>query len=215
MLEPHSRRITSASLMRPDDEKEQNLLERIRRGDRGACDECIRQHAPGVFRVALRLLRNEAEAEDVMQETFLNAFRGIGRFDGRATLRTWLYRIAYNAAMMRLRRASPEFVSVDDISESGERTSVPKELFDWRSVPEQELETVELRSEMERAIQALPGTLRAVFVMRELEGLSTDEAASALDVTAEVVKTRLHRARLQLREKLSAYFATRGPATQG
>ncbi len=195
---------------------ERELMERIRKGDREACDECIRQHAAGVYRVALRLVRNSAEAEDVMQETFLNAFKGIHRFDGRASLRTWLFRIAHNAALMRLRRPAPEFVPVEDmndISESG--TPVPRELFDWRAVPEREFATAELRSEMERAIEKLPARLRAVFVMRELEGLSTEETASALDLTAETVKTRLHRARLLLREKLSEFFAFRKPATQG
>jgi RNA polymerase sigma-70 factor (ECF subfamily) len=201
--------------MKPDAYQEVELLKRIRAGDKSACDECILQHAPGVFRLALRLVKNEAEAEDVMQESFLNAFRGIGRFDGRSTLRTWLYRIAYNAAMMRLRRAHPEFVAMDEISESGaDGTTVPKELFDWRGVPEHQFETAELRLQMERAIRDLPGSLRAVFVMRELEGLSTDETASALEVTAEVVKTRLHRARLRLREKLSAYLASTTPAIQ-
>jgi RNA polymerase sigma-70 factor, ECF subfamily len=201
--------------MKPDTHQELELLKRIRAGDKAACDECILQHAPGVFRLALRLVKDEAEAEDVMQETFLNAFRGIGRFDGRSTLRTWLYRIAYNAAMMRLRRAHPEFVAMDEITESGaDGTAVPKELFDWRGVPEQQFETAELRLQMETAIRDLPGSLRAVFVMRELEGLSTDETASALEVTAEVVKTRLHRARLRLREKLSAYLASTTPATQ-
>src|SRR5512147_581554 len=189
----------------PSAEDDKELLESIRRGDRGACDQCIRQHAPGVFRLALRLMRNEAEAEDVVQETFLNAFRGIAGFDGRATLRTWLYRIAFNTAMMRLRRAGPELVPFDALTENGSGSAaVPQQLFDWRSIPEQEFETAELRSEMERAIRDLPAGLRAVFVMRELEGLSTDETAVALEVTTDVVKTRLHRARLRLREQLSS-----------
>lgn len=189
-------------------EKDRAILERIRAGDRSACDDCIRQHATGVYRLALRLMRNEAEAEDVMQETFLNAFKGIGRFDGRSELRTWLYRIAYNAAMMRLRRAQPEFVSVDEALEPEDGTPLPRQLFDWSRVPEQDLEKAELRAEMEKAIQEMPEKLRSVFVMRELEELSTEETAQALGMKAESVKTRLHRARLWLRERLSEYFAS-------
>jgi RNA polymerase sigma-70 factor, ECF subfamily len=194
--------------MRIEDTRETGLLERIRSGDRSACDECIVEHAPGVFSLALRLVRNKAEAEDVMQETFLSAFRGIDRFDGRSSLRTWLYRIAYNAAMMRLRRAHPEFVTMEEIGEGAEAgTSLPRQLFDWRDVPERQLATAELRARMEHAIRQLPEILRAAFVMRELEGLSTSDTAAALDVSAEVVKQLLHRARLQLRESLSDYFA--------
>ncbi len=193
-------------------EEDQNLLDRIRAGDRLACDDCIRRHAPGIFRLALRLMRNEAEAEDVMQETFLNAFKGINRFDGRSELRTWLYRIAYNAAMMRLRRSKPEFVSLDEASEQEDGTPIPKQLHDWTRLPEQELQKAELRAEMEKAIGELPEKLRTVFVMRELEELSTEETAKALSLKTEAVKTRLHRARLWLRERLGGYFAS---AAQG
>jgi RNA polymerase sigma-70 factor (ECF subfamily) len=196
-------------------EEDRVLLERIRAGDKAACDDCIRQHAPGVYRLALRLMRNEAEAEDVMQETFLNAFKGIHRFDGRAALRTWLYRIAYNAALVHLRRPKPEFLTVEEASEPEDGTPVPQQLFDWSRLPEQELERAELRAQMEGAIRELPEKLRAVFVMRELEDLSTEETAEALGVKIEVVKTRLHRARLRLRERLSAYLASEAPASQG
>lgn len=196
------------------DEKDRALLERIRAGDRTACDDCIRQHAAGVYRVALRLMRNEAEAEDVMQETFLNAFKGIDRFDGRAGLRTWLYRIAYNTALMRLRRRQPEFVSVDEALEPEDGSPVPQQLFDWSRIPERDFEKAELRAEMEKAIHELPEKLRAVFVMRELEELSTEETAQALGMKIEAVKTRLHRARLLLRERLSDYLALNVPETR-
>ena len=190
------------------DEGERALLERIRAGDRFACDDCVRQHSPGVYRLALRLMRDEAEAEDVMQETFLSAFKGIHRFDGRATLRTWLYRITYNAALMRLRGPKHEFLSVDDAGKPEDGSPIPQQLFDWSRLPEQQLENAELRSEMEKAIKDLPEKLRVVFVMRELEELSTEETAKALGVKAEAVRSRLHRARLWLRERLSVYLAS-------
>jgi RNA polymerase sigma-70 factor (ECF subfamily) len=189
-------------------EKDKALLARIRAGDKQACDDCIRQHAPGIYRLALRLVRDGHEAEDVMQEAFLNAFKAIDKFDGRSELRTWLYRIAYNAAMMRFRRKQPEFVPVDLASEPEDGTPVPQELYDWGMLPQQELEKAELRAEMERAIQELPEKLRVVFVMRDMEELSTEETADALGVKQEAIKTRLHRARLRLRDRLSAYFAS-------
>jgi RNA polymerase sigma-70 factor (ECF subfamily) len=188
-------------------DQERALLDRIRAGDKSACDECVRLHADGIYRLALRLMRNEAEAEDVMQDAFLSAFRAIDKFDGRSTLRTWLYRIAYNAAVMRLRKRQPAQVSLDEAGDQLNGASLPQAFFDWSSLPNRELERAEVREEMERAIGELPPRLRAVFVMRELEELSTEETAKALDVTEETVKTRLHRARLRLRERLTAYFS--------
>jgi RNA polymerase sigma-70 factor (ECF subfamily) len=182
------------------------LLERIRAGDKAACAECIEQHAPAVYRVALRLMGDESEAEDVVQETFLSAFRSIDRFEGRAGLSTWLFRIAHNAALMRLRRAEPSFVSVDESDGGDGGAGVPRQLFDWCCLPEQDFATAEARAELERAVRELPEKLRTVFILRELEGLSTEDTAGALDLSAEAVKTRLHRARLWLRERLSGYY---------
>ena len=187
------------------------LLARIRAGDKAACAECIERHSPEVYRLALRLTRNEAEAEDVVQETFLSAFKGIDQFDGRANLRTWLYRIAHNAALMRLRGAKADLVSIDDASEPEDGAPVPQVLFDWCCLPEPEMDRAEVRAELEQALGEMPEKLRAVIVMRELEGMSTQAAAEALEVSAEVVKTRLRRARLWLRERLSAYFVHRPP----
>lgn len=193
---------------------ERTLLARIRAGDKAACAECIEQHSPEVYRLALRLTRNEAEAEDVVQETFLSAFKGIDQFDGRAQLRTWLYRIAYNTALMRHRRAEPEQVPVDEASEPEDGAMVPQALFDWCCLPEPELDRAEVRAELERAIKAMPEKLRAVFVMRELEELSTEAAAEALGVSEEVVKTRLRRGRMWLRERLTGYFSLKAPAME-
>jgi RNA polymerase sigma-70 factor (ECF subfamily) len=193
---------------------EQALLARIRAGDKAACAECIEQHSPEVYRLALRLMRNEAEAEEIVQETFLSAFMGIDRFDGRASLRTWLYRIAYNTALMRHRRPEPEQVSVDEASDAEEGAVVPQALFDWCCLPEPELDRAEVRAELESAIRAMPEKLRAVFVMRELEELSTEAAAEALGVSEDVVKTRLRRGRMWLRERLAGYFSLKAPAME-
>jgi RNA polymerase sigma-70 factor (ECF subfamily) len=186
---------------------EQAFVRRLQAGDKAACAQCVELHSPGVYRLALRLLGDEAEAEDVVQETFLSAFRAIDAFEWRAGLKTWLFRITYNAAMMRLRKHRTVTVSVDEAADDD--GAAPRELFDWCCLPEQDFETAEARSELERAIQALPERLRAVFVLRELEGLSTEQTAETLGISLENVKTRLHRARLWLRERLAGYFAER------
>ncbi len=195
------------SKLATDIESERALLARIQAGDKAACAECIEQHSAAMYRLALRLMRNEADAEDVVQETFASAFKSIDSFEGHARLSTWLYRIAHNVALMRLRRAQPVLVPVDEPIHDADGNETPRELFDWCCLPEQDFDTAEARGELERAIAALPDTLRAVFVLRELEGLSTEEAAEALGLSPDNVKTRLHRARLRLRERLSGSFA--------
>jgi RNA polymerase sigma-70 factor (ECF subfamily) len=189
-----------------DNYDEAELIARLKAGDSAACAECIEIHSPLVYRLALRLMGNEAEAEDVLQETFLNAFRGIESFEGRSGLGTWLYRIAYNAAMMRLRRTDPTMMSVEESLDNDGQFFVPKQLFDWCCLPESDFEGEEVRAELETAIGELPETLRVVFVLRELEGLSTAETAAALELSEGAVKVRLHRARLWLRERLAPYF---------
>ena len=196
-------------------ESERALLARIQAGDKAACAECIEQHSSAVYRLALRLMRNEAEAEDVVQETFVSAFKSIDSFEGHSRLSTWLYRIAHNVALMRLRRVQPVLVPVDEPIQSADGNETPRELFDWCCLPEQDFDTAEARAELERAIGELPESLRAVFVLRELGGLSTEEAAQALGLSVDNVKTRLHRARLRLRERLSEYFVElAGPAQE-
>lgn len=189
-----------------DNYDEAELITRLKAGDRHACAECIEIHSPLVYRLALRLMGNEVEAEDVLQETFLNAYRGIDSFEGRSGLGTWLYRIAYNAALMRLRRKDPTMMSVEESLDPDGQHIVPKQLFDWCCLPESDFESDEVRTELEAAIGELPETLRVVFVLRELEDLSTAETAAALDISEGAVKVRLHRARLWLRERLSSYF---------
>jgi RNA polymerase sigma-70 factor (ECF subfamily) len=191
------------------------LIARIQAGDKAACAECIEIHSPAIYRLALRLMQNEAEAEDVLQETFLNAFKAIDSFEGRSGLGTWLYRIAHNAAMMRLRRPNPYTVSVEETLSPETQGIVPRQLFDWCCLPEEDFESDEVRSELERAIGELPEALKAVFILRELEGLSTAETAEALDLSPGAVKVRLHRARLWLREQLTPYFAELAHEAQG
>ncbi len=198
-----------------DEYDEAALIARLKAGDKTACAECIEVHSPLVYRLALRLMGNEAEAEDVLQETFLNAFRGIDSFEGRSGLGTWLYRIAYNAAMMKLRKTEPYTISVEESLDTDGQFVVPKELFDWCCLPEKDFENDEVREELEAAIGELPESLRVVFVLRELEGLSTADTAKTLGISVGAVKVRLHRARLWLRERLSPYFTDLAQDEQG
>jgi RNA polymerase sigma-70 factor, ECF subfamily len=184
---------------------EQDLAARIRAGDKSACAECIELHAPAVYRLAFNMLGDAAEAEDVTQETFLNAFAAIDRFEWRSGLGTWLHRIAYNQVLMRLRKRQPLFVPID-APEDDEQVQTPRQLFDWCCLPDKDFETAEAQAELRAAILEMPEKLREVFVLRELEGLSTENAAAVLDLSVSNVKVRLHRGRLWLRERLAGYF---------
>ena len=192
-----------------------DILARIRSGDKSGCALCIDKYGPSLYRLALHLTQNERDAEDVVQETFLNAFKAIDSFEGRSGLGTWLYRITYNNSMMRHRREPAlEAVSVDEKLDGVEEGyTVPQEFFDWCCLPEEDFDSEEVRQELEKAIDELSPTLSSVFILRELEGLSTRETAETLDVSEDVVKTRLRRARLELRELLSVYFAEQPSVT--
>jgi RNA polymerase sigma-70 factor (ECF subfamily) len=182
------------------------LVAALKTGDQRAFAELVERHSGTVYNLALRMMGNPQEAEEVMQETFISAFRSLDRFEGRSQLGTWLYRIAYNAALMRLRKRQVPTSSIDEplIGEDGEE--LPRQLIDWDSLPDDIALNRELRAELDKAVSALPATLRSVFVLRDIEGLSTAEVAETLGLTETNVKVRLHRARLALREELTAYF---------
>jgi len=183
------------------------LVARLQAGDQAAYAELVEQHAAKIYRLALRMMGNEADAEDVLQETFLSAFKSIDRFEERSSLSTWLYRIASNAALMRLRRKEPVQVSVDEPVERDDGDLMPRQFFDFCCLPEDTLLREEAGEVMQRAVEGLSPTLRSVFILRDIEGLSTEETAQALDLSISAVKSRLMRARLKLREELSLYFS--------
>lgn len=185
---------------------EQTLLSALRRGDRRACDELVRHYAPRLYNVALRLVGSPDEAEDVLQETFIAACQKIKQFKGKARLGTWLYRIATNNGLMRLRRREPA-LSLDELADSWDEVVEPRLLQPWPEDPERAVDLTELRAVMEEAIRDLPESLRLAFVLRDIEGLSTQEAADVLGISPAALKVRLHRARLLLRERLAEYFA--------
>lgn len=191
---------------------EAELVAALKTGDQRAFAEMVERYSGTVYNLALRMMSNPQEAEDVLQETFISAFRGLARFEGRSQLSTWLYRIAYNAALMRLRKRRLPTLSIDEPLANEEGDPMPRQLVDWVSAPDRILLNGELRHVLNAAVETLPEGLRTVFVLRDIEGLSTAETAAVLDLTETNVKVRLHRARLALRERLTAYFA---PASAG
>jgi RNA polymerase sigma-70 factor (ECF subfamily) len=184
-------------------------LEALKKGDRAEFARFVETYSAQVYRLGLKILNDPQDAEDILQETFLKAFKAVPAFEGRSSLATWLYRIAVNEALMVLRKRHPETVSVDEEVETEDGEAEPKEIVDWCCLPEDEMLTGEGRKFMNAAIQRLPAGLRVVFVLRDIEGLSIRETAESLSLTETAVKTRLLRARLNLREQLSKYYGER------
>lgn len=187
---------------------DRNLLQALHKGEQYACDDLVERYAGQVYGVALRLTGHPNEAEEILQETFIKACRAVKDFEGRARLNTWLYRIATNNSLMRLRKSTPPTVSLDTNPENLERPFTPTVIEDWRFDPEKALLSSELQQVMQEGIRSLSESLRPAFVLRDLEGLSTQEAADILDISESALKVRLHRARVQLREHLADYFAS-------
>jgi len=182
-------------------------LESLKAGDREAFARLVDETSGHIYRVALQILGDEQDAEDVLQETYIKAFRALPDFEGRSSLTTWLYRIAVNEALMMVRKRKPQAISVEESNSfDAEAESDRMEIVDWCCLPEGELLSSESRRFLDRAVQALPANLRVVFVMRDLEGLSIQDTAEALGLSENNVKTRLLRARLRLRQELSVYF---------
>src|SRR5437660_10948416 len=185
------------------------LVQAAKAGDIEAFEELIRRYDRNVFRIAQHITQNREDAEDVVQDAFFKAYSNLAQFQGQSKFYTWLVRIAVNEALMKLRRRRPErTVSLDEEVKT-EEDSVPREVADWSPNPEQQYNQAELREILTKTIQGLPPSFRTVFVLRDVEGLSTEETAQALDLSIPAVKSRLLRARLQLRERLSRYFQRR------
>jgi RNA polymerase sigma-70 factor (ECF subfamily) len=182
------------------------LVRAAKAGDMQAFEELVKRYDRNVFRIVQHITQNREDAEDVVQDAFLKAFRNLEQFQEQSKFYTWLVRIAVNEALMKLRRRRPErMISLDQEVET-EDDSMPREVADWSPNPEQQYTQAELRDILGRTIQGLPAGFRMVFVLRDVEGLSTEETAEALGLSIPAVKSRLLRARLQLRERLSKFF---------
>jgi len=181
------------------------LVRAAKQGDVHAFEELVERYTRNVFRVALHIARSREDAEEVVQETFLRAFRHLKNFEERSRLSTWLTRITVNVALTRL-RGLDRSLTVPISENAREDEFVSEQITDWRPNPEQLYSRSELRGILTRALQSLPRGNSTVFWLRDVEGLSITETAEALGLTESAVKTRLSRARLQLRERLSRYF---------
>ena len=190
-------------------------LEKLRAGDRAEFARLVEAYSGVIYRLALKMLENQQDAEDVLQETFIKALRAIKNFDGRSNLSTWLYRIATNEALMLLRKHKRITVSLDEPAETEEQEVEPLQIVDWCCMPEEELVSAEARAYLDKAVEELPHSLRVVFLLRDIEGLSTLETGEVLNLSETAVKTRLSRARLRLRELLTGYYGERMDRLQG
>ena len=184
-------------------------IEALKAGDRAEFARFVETYSRPIYRLGLKILNDPQDAEDVLQETFIKAFRALPGFEGRSSLSTWLYRIAVNEALMLVRKHHPEAISVDEEVETPDGEIEPVQIVDWCCLPERELLTAEGRRFLDTAIERLPATLRVVFVLRDIQGLSIRETAETLNLSETAVKTRLLRARMNLREQLSSYFGER------
>ncbi|OGF09181.1 MAG: hypothetical protein A2W00_12325 [Candidatus Eisenbacteria bacterium RBG_16_71_46] len=184
------------------------LVRLAQASDNRAFDELVRRYRDKVFRLSFKILRQEDDAAEALQDAFLSAYRGLKKFKAESTFSTWLYRIATNASLMKYRKRRDDHFSLDQ-SQSNDEDAETLQLPDWSTQPVQDLLDAETREVMAEGIQRLPEELRTVFVLRDVEGLSNAEVAEVLELSVAAVKSRLHRARIALRERLNRYFGDR------
>jgi RNA polymerase sigma-70 factor (ECF subfamily) len=197
------------------DAGDRDLLGRLRAGDAGALEALMAQYGARVYRVAYGITRNEADAEEIVQDVFLTVFTKSEMFEGRSALGSWMYRVTMNAALNKrrgkrftvetsLETLLPEFL------DNGHRAGDPAYLAaDWSSLPDEVLMTGEARAALTRGLEALPEHYRAVLVLRDVEGLSTEEVADVVGESVPSVKSRLHRARMAMREHVTRHLGPR------
>ena len=189
---------------------ESAVVAQAREGDTEAFGELVRRYEGRIFRLAQHVTQNREDAEDVLKETFMKTYEHLDQFKGDSKFYTWIVRIAVNQALMKLRRRKTDkSVSLDETIDTGE-DMVVREIAAWGEDPEQQLSREELGGILDTAIQSLEPLYRSVFVLRDIEELSTEETAEVLGLSVPAVKSRLLRARLQLREKLTRFFKRKG-----
>lgn len=183
---------------------EQDLIQRVQTGDTDAFYDLVRPYERAVFLAAVAIVKNDADAEEVAQEAILKAFKGLARFRQEAKFSTWLIQIAINEAKMKLRKDRRHLhESIDEGQRSDEGEYTPKDFADWREIPSEALEQKELRAALTRALNTLPEKYRTVLILRDVQHLSIAETAQLLSLSEANVKTRLSRARLQMRDALA------------
>jgi len=186
-------------------EDEHLLVAAAKRGDASAFEELVSRYEKKIFRLTMNITRNREDAEDAMQDAFLKSYAHLKDFQEDSRFYTWLVRIAANEALMRLRKRRPNQFSLDEPIE-GDEEMMPRELEDWGPSPEQRFAQTEMHETLSEVIDKLEPDFRVVFVLRDVEELSTEETAKTLGISIPAVKSRLLRARLKLRQKLNRYF---------
>jgi RNA polymerase sigma-70 factor (ECF subfamily) len=188
-------------------EDEPVLVAAAQAGDISAFETLVSRYERKIFRLAQNITQNREDAEDVMQDAFLKSYQNLDRFQGDSRFYTWLVRIAVNEALMKLRKRRPNQVSLDEPLTDGDgEDSVFREIEDWGPSPEKKFAQVELNEILNSVISELDPIFRVAFLLRDVEGLSTEETAQILGISSAAVKSRLLRARLKLRQKLNKYF---------
>jgi RNA polymerase sigma-70 factor (ECF subfamily) len=182
--------------------EEKKLIEAAKNGDKKALADLVKAYEKTVYNFAFKICRNPDMAEDIMQETFFSMIKSLKQFDGKSKLSTWLYRIAVNHYLMAVRKNQHEFVSIDDENELYDNRFVS----DWETIPANFLENKELKNILDNSIEKLSPEYRAVFLLRDIEGLSTEETAKITELSIPAVKSRLHRARAFLRKEINKAF---------
>jgi RNA polymerase sigma-70 factor (ECF subfamily) len=190
------------------EEQDEALVRLAQAGDTRAFDELVKRYREKVYRLAFKILRHEEDAAEALQDAFLSAYRGLKNFKVESTFSTWLYRVATNAALMRYRRRRAPTISLDQ-SQSPLEDAEPMAIPDWSAQPLDELLDAETREVLYESLMRLPEDLADVFIKRDIDGHSNAEVAESLGISVAAVKSRLHRARIGLREDLNRYFSDR------
>ena len=193
---------------------DRDLIRRLQAGDDTAVHELAERYGSRMFQLAMRYMKNREDAEEVVQDVLLKVYRKVDAFRGDAALSSWIYRITFNTAMSRLRTSRQARAAeaerdraLSATTAAGEQRETARQPADWSSMPDEELLRLQLREAVAVAIAELPEIYRAPLVLRDIEGLSTEEASSRLHLKGQTLKSRLHRGRLMLRERLRV-FAT-------
>lgn len=193
-----------------DRTQDRQLISRLQAADETAVKELADRYSRRIYQLALRHMKNPQDAEEVTQDVLMKVYRTAGKFRGDAALSSWIYRITFNTAMSRLRSRRAERAAAQErdrvlASNTGERRTSPRPTADWSRMPDEELLRAQLRDAVAEALDALPEIYRVPVMLRDIQGLSTEEASTRLQVKDQTLKSRLHRGRLMLRERLRAF----------
>jgi RNA polymerase sigma-70 factor (ECF subfamily) len=191
------------------DTKDARLLARLQAGDETAIRDLAEMYGSKIYQLAFRYLRNKEDAEEVMQDVLFKVYRKVNAFRGDAALSSWIYRITFNASMSRLRTAKYQRTQKDELSitmnETDDQPSVPMDLADWSDMADERVFRSQLRKRVFSAILSLPAIYRAPVMLRDIQGMTTEEASAMLRVKDQTLKSRLHRGRLILRKQLADF----------